>query len=306
MPRPPRSDEPGAWHHVYNRGARRAPIFQEDAHCVLFLDLLADVVDRLRLEVHAYALMPNHYHLLVRSPNGNLSTAMKRLIGFYTVQVNRLNKWDGPVFRGRYSSRRITDEDWLTHVLAYIHLNPVKARLVHRPDEPCWTSHRAYVGLEPIPAWLTTAVLGAKFGTDGLDAYLRDLHIGRAEWPTALNTTDGWLKPGRFLPRASASRLEAPQALSAEAVVERVSIVCGLSRAALEQVKRGRGGNPARRFLMWALADGALMSQVEIARRLGVTPPHVCRVLGQLGRAAPTGPIAAWLSAWAALKMLDD
>lgn len=71
------------------------------------------------------------------------------------------------------------------------------------------------------------------------------------------------------------------------------------------RVKRGRGGNPAYRFLMWALVDGALLSQTDVARRLGVPPPHVNRVLAQLRRGERSESMSAWLSAWAALKTAD-
>ena len=110
-----------------HRGARRAPIFVRDADCVLLLDTLGDVVDRFGLEVHAYSLMPNHYHLLVCTPAGNLSRAMRHLNGVYTQRLNRLHDWDGPVFRGRFKSQLVTEEAYRRELVAYIHLNPVRA-----------------------------------------------------------------------------------------------------------------------------------------------------------------------------------
>jgi len=88
MARKPRVDCPGAWHHVMNRGARREAIFQRDDHCLLFLELVGEMVARLGVEVHAYSLIPTHYHLLVRSVHGNLSRAMQRLSGEF-VQRRR-------------------------------------------------------------------------------------------------------------------------------------------------------------------------------------------------------------------------
>ena len=122
---------------------------------MLLLDTLGDVVDRFGLEVHAYSLMPNHYHLQVCTPAGNLSRAMCHLNGVYTQRLNRLHNWDGPVFRGRFKSQLVTEEAYRRELVAYIHLNPVRAGLVRRPDESGWTSHRAHLGLDKPPPWLS-------------------------------------------------------------------------------------------------------------------------------------------------------
>ena len=122
MARPPRVDHEGAWHHVMNRGARRAPIFKADEHCSLFLDQVGDACDRFGIEVHAHALVPNHYHLLVRSPLGTLSDAMRRMGANYTQSVNRVNRWDGPVFRGRFRNQPLDGGHAVLMVAAYIHL----------------------------------------------------------------------------------------------------------------------------------------------------------------------------------------
>ena len=116
-----------------NRGARREPAFTDADHCIVFLDLLGEVVRRFELEVHAYALMPNHFHLLVRSVRGNLSRCMQQLLGRYTQALNLKHGWAGPVFRGRFKNQVVSESEHLQIVVPYIHLNPVQAGLVPAP-----------------------------------------------------------------------------------------------------------------------------------------------------------------------------
>jgi REP element-mobilizing transposase RayT len=96
----------------------------------MFLDLLLQIHRRYRFEIHAYCLMPNHYHILVRTPLANLSRGMRHLDGLYTQYYNRKYKKDGALFRGRYKSILIDTENYLLRLSRYIHLNPVKAGLV--------------------------------------------------------------------------------------------------------------------------------------------------------------------------------
>ncbi|HUT78334.1 MAG TPA: transposase, partial [Polyangia bacterium] len=110
-----------------SRGARRAPIFRDDIHCGLFLDLLSGLPERFGVDVHGYALMPNHFHLMLESGRGRISNAMAWLLSRYTVQVNRLHRWDGPLLRGRFHNRMVWHEQHWLHLLAYLHLNPVRA-----------------------------------------------------------------------------------------------------------------------------------------------------------------------------------
>jgi REP element-mobilizing transposase RayT len=168
-----------------NRAARRKTIFRNDSDCILFLDTLGDTARRFHLEVHAYSLMPNHYHLLLRSTEGNLSRAMRHLNSIFTQRLNRANGWDGPVFRGRFASRLIHDETYLNCVLAYIHLNPLKANLITRLDaDRSWTSHRAYLEKDTPPEWLHLDVMLARFGgKEALHETILGLHRGKLAWP---------------------------------------------------------------------------------------------------------------------------
>ena len=164
MPRPRREDYPGAWHHVMNRGAGRAAIFTSDTDRLLFLDCLAEAAERFRLEVHGYCLLGNHYHLLLLSGAGELSEGMKHLSGKFTRMFNVRHGRDGPMFRSRFTSVPINTDGHLVQVSRYIHLNPVAAGLVQRPEHWPWSSAAAYLGPVPGPDWLRTNAILAMFG----------------------------------------------------------------------------------------------------------------------------------------------
>ncbi len=152
-----RIEHPGAWYHVMNRGACRQPIFN-CRHLELFLDLLAEISLKFNIEVHAYCLMDNHYHLLLHTPIGNLSKAMQHLSSLYTVRYNGLEKrTDGPSFRGRFKSKNIESENYLIRVSRYIHLNPYHAKMLKMPEHYEWSSFAAYINKANSPAWLHKA-----------------------------------------------------------------------------------------------------------------------------------------------------
>lgn len=175
MARPLRIEFPGAWYHVMNRGAGRKAIFTKDDDRMKFLKVLDDVVDTYRLEVHAYCLMDTHYHLLVRTPRGNLARAMRHLNGVYTQRFNRARRLDGPLFRGRYKAILIDADSYLAQVSRYIHLNPVEAKIIRDPVDSQWSSCRYFVGKESVPRWLNTKSTLDLFGkTDKAAGLYRD------------------------------------------------------------------------------------------------------------------------------------
>ena len=139
-----------------NRGAGRRLVFWSSAHREMFLQLIGEVSSIYGIEAHAYCLMGNHYHLLVCTPTAGLGRAMRHLDGVYTQRFNRSVGTDGPLFRGRYKSVLISEDSHLCCVSRYIHLNPVEAKIVVRPEEYHACSYRAFLGFDSTPSWLHT------------------------------------------------------------------------------------------------------------------------------------------------------
>jgi len=110
----------------------------------------------LGLEIHAYCLMGNHYHLLVKTPRGNISRCMRHINGLYTQRYNRLKGTDGPLFRGRFKAILIETDSYLAELTRYIHRNPIKIKnpLIRQFEKYPWSSYPAYLNQTPVPDWL--------------------------------------------------------------------------------------------------------------------------------------------------------
>lgn len=297
MPRHPRIDYAGAWHHVMHRGARRAAIFRSDGHCGLFLALLGEAAERFGVEVHAYALMPNHYHLLLRSGQPNLSRCMARLNARYTQQLNRMLRWDGALLRGRFRSQLVRDGAALPYLLSYIHLNPLRAGLVTKLDAPAWTSHRAYLGRERAPEWLCRDFfLRLLKGPSGLHRHVLSLHQGSAEWPERMSRENGWYGPPSAVEIQPMPAVDKPSRPSVQHVLERVCAVTGASPGELRRVRRGPHANPARRFAVWALDRQTELKHREIGALLGMSTTQVANVLWRWP--ASREAMEDWIRAW--------
>jgi len=199
MARPLRIEYPGAWYHVMNRGRRKEPIFFKDSDCKTFLDILKEVSRMFGVEIHAFALIPNHYHILIRTPLGNISRAMRHINGVYTQKINLKYKMDGSLFRGRFKSILIDKEEYLLELVRYIHRNPFKSGLEKRIGEYKWCSHRSYMDEKDKPEWLIVKEILESFSKyekeakKELKAFVnkktpKDLmkKLESAEWPTIL------------------------------------------------------------------------------------------------------------------------
>lgn len=208
MVRPLRIEYSGAVYHVMNRGGASRPIFRSQVDYQIFLDLLGETVDQWDIVIHAFSLMPNHYHLLIETPLGNLQRAMRHINGVYTQRFNRKWKIDGHLFRGRYKAILVKEDAYLVELIRYIHLNPVLAKMVKQPQYHRWTSHRNYMGNDKI-AWLTTGRLLEYFGKrlnlarrklhafvlEGVPEALK-LRLESKKWPSVLSSEnfEEWVK----------------------------------------------------------------------------------------------------------------
>ena len=165
MARPLRITYPGAVYHVMNRGVARQAVFSDAADYERFLQLLGDSHARWGVEILAYCLMGNHYHLCLRTPEGNLARVMRHVNGVYTQRANQGQGRDGPLFRGRYKALVVEVDPYLAAVIRYIHLNPVQAKLVKTPEAYRWSSHAAYLKAKAAPPWLSVRTVLAGFGS---------------------------------------------------------------------------------------------------------------------------------------------
>jgi len=263
-----------------NRGARREPIFFDHDCCGLFLELVGLLPERFDIRVHGYALMPNHFHLLVETPAANLSRAIGFLSGRYAQEINREYEWDGPLYKGRFKNRVVEDEDYWQHLLAYIHLNPVRGGLVSRMVESEWTSHSAYVGLEARPQWLHCDEMLELYGSaEAYLEYVQDVQTGREEPPR------GFEEAVLFGPALSApvtlyqhpDRSKSKQQTFEEAMLE-VQHVTGLPIDTLRSAPRGRRGNRARWVVAWWLRWRDRLPGVAVARFMGIGPSRVSQL----------------------------
>jgi REP element-mobilizing transposase RayT len=198
MARKLRVEYSGAIYHVLNRGDRRELIFRDDSDRRQFLDTLAQTCAKTGWQVHALCLMPNHFHLVIETPQANLVPGMRWFLGTYTSRFNRRHKLCGHLFSGRYKALIVdgSGDGYLLTVCEYVHLNPARARLL-RPQEPLsaygWSSYPEY--LKPPRrrwGWLRVDRVLGELGIP------RDDAIGRRELARRLEARRGQEEPAQW------------------------------------------------------------------------------------------------------------
>ncbi len=154
MTRPLRIEYPGAWYHVMNLGRRSESVFLDKNDYIMFLDLLKEIKELWNVNIAAYCLMTNHYHLLIQTPDSNISRAMRHLNSVYTQRFNKAHGYDGSLFRGRFKSVLVCDDHYLLELVRYIHKNPVKALMVKGMSDYKWSSYNGYLSYSITWKWL--------------------------------------------------------------------------------------------------------------------------------------------------------
>jgi REP element-mobilizing transposase RayT len=161
-----RIELPGAFYHVLSRGNEKSPLFFSDLNQARFLDYLAEAHEAHAAVFHGYCLMKNHFHLLLETPRGNLSKIMHFINAAYSIYLNKSRDRVGHLFQGRFKSILIEAEAYGLALSRYIHMNPVRAGIVKRPEQYVWSSHPEYVGLRRRPPWLRTDFVLGHFAGD--------------------------------------------------------------------------------------------------------------------------------------------
>jgi len=170
MARPLRIEYPGAVYHVTGRGNERKAIFRDDRDREAFLDTLRKVTLRYHWLCHAYCLMGNHYHLLIETPDGNLSIGMRQLNGVYTQWFNRRHRRVGHLFQGRFKAVVIQKESHLLEACRYVVLNPVRANAADHPGKWSWSSYGATAGMKRAHPCLTVEWILSQFAPQRVKA----------------------------------------------------------------------------------------------------------------------------------------
>ncbi len=135
MPRKSRIDTAGALHHIMVRGIEKGTIFRHDSDRNQFLERLGDILQDTKTPCYAWALIPNHFHLLLRTGNVPISTVMRRLLTGYALWFNRTHRRQGHLFQNRFKSILCQEDAYLLELVRYIHLNPIRAKLVKDLEE---------------------------------------------------------------------------------------------------------------------------------------------------------------------------
>ncbi len=272
MTRPLRVEYPDAYYHVINRGNNQEKIFKNDRDRQKFLEYLEIANERFAIIIHSYCLMGNHFHLLVQTPDANLSKAMQWINVSYATYFNRKRTRHGHVFQGRFKAILIDADAYLKHLSRYIHLNPVRANMVAAPSQYQWSSYGAFDGQQKAPPFLETDWLLSTFGKNKKRA--RESYrefVEKADAKTLENphrqVTEGFLLgDGDFIEWVKATFLserndekEIPQLkklkprAALEDVVEAVSEQFDCSQAQI--LAKGRKKNKARQVAIYLARD---------------------------------------------------
>ena len=281
MARPLRIEFAGALYHVTARGNERRPIFRSDHDRLTFLTLLGQTVKRFRWSVTAYVLMTNHFHLVIQTPDPNLSRGIQWLNGTYAAWFNRRHQRAGHLFQGRFHAFLVEKEAYFAELLRYVVLNPVRAKMVERPEDYRWSSYRATAGLDVAPAWLDVASALAWLTVEPATAktayrqfVLEKTGCEDRLWDKVTNAIylggEEWTKRMRTLVESRPRSTDHPKPQRAvgrpdlRAIVRTVALIGSTSR----EVVRSATGGPLRRLIAWIGWHEGLVTLRTIAAAL--------------------------------------
>lgn len=285
MARGIRLEVEGGLYHLITRGVGRMDIFHGPEDHQKFLDLLAAQKSKLPFYLYAYCLMTNHFHLLIERRADDVGRVMHRVLTGYTQYYNRKYRRSGHVMQGRHRSILCQSDPYLAELVRYIHLNPVRAKMVERPEDYPFSSHHAYMGTTAAGIVDVDPLL-RRFGRRRAIARERYAEhmaagMGLGHQPSLYTAKDGVLgsdefvdatihRMGEFDTRASAKRRNAALNIEfdAEALIAAVESITGVSRTDF----CGRSKN--------ALLVTAKEALIAAGRQAGASTTELSKVLG--------------------------
>ena len=287
MPRRLRLQYPGAIYHLMARGNGRQDIVCDDIDRDRLMEHLGRAAVRCSWRIYAFAIMSNHLHVVLKTPLPNLSRGMQGFLSAYANGWSRRHRFDGHVFQSRYRTEMVEDETYLWAVTRYLHLNPVRGRLVEHPAEWAWSSYPGYAHRGRRLEWVAHDELlaswgGASGGRDPAAAYRRYVTAGLSEPPESPWTEayHGWILGSRaFVDRIAAMVRGIPhrqqrresrllQGLPLSRVVE---VVCAVYEVDRTELRIRGSGHPARAALAYLARSRTVATNAELAPMLGVS-----------------------------------
>ena len=289
MARPVRIEYAGAVYHVICRGNNRQAVFRDDQDRRRYLEKLSLYLEERNVDLLAYCLLSNHVHLLLETPEGNLSKMMQPLQTSYTVYFNKRHRRSGHVFEQRYKALLVDKDNYLLEVSRYIHLNPVAARIVERPQDYGWSSYGSYLKGKGILGLKAVAVLGYFSGSKSnqLGRYREYVegHRGEKErWAPPPIFQQAFVGDEEFAERTrrkAKPRTNMREHYSLKRIVAAVSRVGGIKEDQLRRPGRNEEIMRSRELISYVSRRYSDVSLRELARFLQVkelsTPSHGVR-----------------------------
>ncbi len=298
MARPLRIEFSDALYHVTCRGNEQRAIFRSDRDRKAFLGFLAEAVQRFGWSVTAWVLMTNHFHLVVQTPQPNLSKGMHWFNSAFVGWFNRVHKRSGHLYQGRFKALLIEKEAYFAEVLRYVVLNPVRAHMVERPENYKWSSYRATAGLDAAPDWLDLASVLPLFHQEreSAQADYREFVCAKIDgedclWDKLTNRiflgTETWTKEMRKIVETKPRSTDHPRAQRAvgrpkmHAIVEAVAKAAGTNAVSIRDTR----GSVLRRLTAWIAWHEGLITLRSIAAGLRLrSEGHISNLIRRCDR----------------------
>jgi len=289
MARPVRIEYPGAVYQVICRGNNRQAIFRDEQDRIRYLEKLSFYCRDKSVDLLSYCLLGNHVHLLVETPQGNLSKMMQAFQTSYTVSFNKRYRRSGHVFAQRYKALLVDKDNYLLQVSRYIHLNPVSARIVSRPQDSRWSSYGSYLTGKGIAGLKPEMVLGYFVGErkKQLAQYREYVEGGIGEkqrYEEPMATKQMFIGDEEFIDKARQRGTTAAVReghYSLKRIVGAVSEVMGIDEGDLKRPGRREAVQRSRELISCIARRHSDVGLGELARYLQVkelsTPSHAVR-----------------------------